>query len=57
LCLGEQRGPNDGLRLWSSTESGPEQAWFYNFGKNGQSFGRHEDGEKLRALSVRCVKD
>jgi len=42
---------------WSSTESGPEHAWFYNFGKNGQSFGRHEDGEKLRAFSVRCVQD
>jgi uncharacterized protein (TIGR02145 family) len=42
---------------WSSTESGPEHAWFYNFGKNGQSCGRHENGEKLRAFSVRCVKE
>jgi uncharacterized protein (TIGR02145 family) len=42
---------------WSATESGPGRAWFYNFGKGGQSFGRHEDGEKLRAFSVRCVKD
>jgi uncharacterized protein (TIGR02145 family) len=42
---------------WSATESGPDRAWFYNFGKGGQSFGRHEDGEKLRAFSVRCVKD
>lgn len=42
---------------WSSTGSGPEQAWLYNFGKNGQSFGRHENGEKFWALSVRCVKD
>jgi len=42
---------------WSATESGPDLAWFYNFGKGGQSFGRHEDGEKLRAFSVRCVKD
>lgn len=42
---------------WSSTDSGPEQVWLYNFGKNGQSFGRHENGEKFWALSVRCVKD
>jgi hypothetical protein len=41
----------------SSTESSPEHAWLYNFGKNGQSFGRHENGEKFWALSVRCVKD
>jgi uncharacterized protein (TIGR02145 family) len=42
---------------WSATETGPDRAWFYNFGKGAQSFGRHEDGEKLRALSVRCVRN
>lgn len=42
---------------WSATESAPDRAWFYNFGKGGQSFGRHENGEKLRAFSVRCVKE
>jgi uncharacterized protein (TIGR02145 family) len=42
---------------WSATESSPDSAWFYNFGKGGQSFGRHENGEKLRAFSVRCVKE
>jgi uncharacterized protein (TIGR02145 family) len=42
---------------WSATESSPDRAWFYNFGKGGQSFGRHEDGEKLRAFSVRCVRE
>jgi uncharacterized protein (TIGR02145 family) len=42
---------------WSATASGPDHAWFYNFGKNGQSLGRHEHGEKLGAFSVRCVKD
>jgi uncharacterized protein (TIGR02145 family) len=41
----------------SATETGPYRAWFYNFGKGAESFGRHEDGEKLRAFSVRCVKD
>jgi uncharacterized protein (TIGR02145 family) len=42
---------------WTASESGPDRAWFYNFGKGGQSFGRHENGEKLRAFSVRCLKD
>ena len=42
---------------WSATASGADRAWFYNFGDNGQSFGRHENGQKLWALSVRCVKD
>jgi uncharacterized protein (TIGR02145 family) len=42
---------------WSATESSPDRAWLYNFGKGGQSFGRHENGEKLGAFSVRCVKD
>jgi uncharacterized protein (TIGR02145 family) len=42
---------------WSATEARTDHAWFYNFGKNGQSLNQHEDGEKLRAFSVRCVKD
>jgi uncharacterized protein (TIGR02145 family) len=42
---------------WSATESGPDNAWLYNFGKNGQSVNRHEGGEKFWAVSVRCVKD
>jgi uncharacterized protein (TIGR02145 family) len=42
---------------WSATESAPDRAWLYNFGKGGQSFGRHENGEKLGAFSVRCVKE
>ena len=42
---------------WSATESGPDHAWLYNFGKGGQSLNRHEDGEKLWAVSARCVKD
>jgi uncharacterized protein (TIGR02145 family) len=42
---------------WSATGSGPGTAWFYNFGKNGQSFGRHSEGEKQWAFSVRCVRD
>jgi uncharacterized protein (TIGR02145 family) len=42
---------------WTATETGPDRAWLYNFGKNGQSVGRHPDMEKLRAVSVRCVKE
>jgi uncharacterized protein (TIGR02145 family) len=42
---------------WSSTESGPDRAWVYNFGKGGQSLGRHDGLEKLWAFSVRCVKE
>jgi hypothetical protein len=39
------------------TESGQDRARLYNFGKGAQSLNRHEDSEKLRAVSVRCVKD
>ena len=41
--------------FWTATEANPTTAWFYNFGKNGQLLNRHE-GEKQRAVSVRCVK-
>lgn len=42
---------------WTASETGAGTAWFYNFGKGGQSLGRHRDGEKTRAFSVRCVRD
>jgi uncharacterized protein (TIGR02145 family) len=42
---------------WTASETGPETAWFYNFGKGQLSLGRHDDGEKQRAFSVRCVSD
>lgn len=41
---------------WTATETGPLTAWFYNFGKGQLSLGRHDDGEKQRAFSVRCVR-
>ena len=41
---------------WTASESSPATAWFYNLGRNGQILNRHEDGEKGRALSVRCVR-
>ena len=40
---------------WTASESDANSAWFYNFGKGGQALGRHSDGEKQRAFSVRCV--
>ncbi len=41
---------------WTATEIDSSTAWFYNFGKNGQMLNRH-DGEKQRAVSVRCIND
>ena len=37
------------------TKEGPDGPYWTC--KNGQSFGRHSEGEKQRALSVRCVRD
>ena len=42
---------------WTASETAPDTAWFYNFGKGGQLLNRHRDGEKRRAISVRCVKE
>ena len=42
--------------FWTASESDPQSAWFYNFGQ-ARFLNRHRDGEKQRALSVRCVRD
>ena len=42
---------------WTASESDPATAWFYNFGKGGLALNRHGEGEKLRAFSVRCVRE
>jgi uncharacterized protein (TIGR02145 family) len=42
---------------WTSSESGTTTAWFYNFGKGGQSLNRHRAGNKQMAISVRCIKE
>ncbi len=42
---------------WTATESGPDKAWLYNLGRNGQIVNRHEDGEKGRAFAVRCIRN
>lgn len=42
---------------WTASESDPSGAWFYNFGKGGLSLYRQSGGNKLMAISVRCVRD
>lgn len=42
---------------WTATETDAATAWFYNFGRNGVSMGRHAGGEKLSAFAVRCIRD
>jgi uncharacterized protein (TIGR02145 family) len=42
---------------WTASERDSATAWFYNFGAGGQALHRHDDGEKERAFSVRCVRD
>ena len=42
---------------WTASESGATSAWFYNLGRGGLILNRHSDGEKHRALSVRCVRE
>ena len=38
---------------WTATESDNGHAWFYNFGRAGLN--RHRGGDKLMAVSVRCL--
>lgn len=42
---------------WTSSESDPGHAWFYNFSRNRASLSRNSEGEKQLGLSVRCVRD
>ncbi|HEX5108107.1 MAG TPA: FISUMP domain-containing protein [Vicinamibacterales bacterium] len=41
---------------WTSSDNDPNSAPFYNFGQNGQALHRQPQGEKLMAISVRCVR-
>jgi uncharacterized protein (TIGR02145 family) len=50
------RGDAHGF-YWTSSESDPNGAYFYNFGKGGLALHRQNNGEKDRAFSVRCVRD
>jgi uncharacterized protein (TIGR02145 family) len=42
---------------WTASESDSSSALFYNFGRGGLSLYRQSEGEKQRALSVRCVRE
>jgi uncharacterized protein (TIGR02145 family) len=42
---------------WTTSESSPATAWFYNFGKGGLALHRQREGEKQWAFSVRCVRE
>ena len=42
---------------WTATETAPDRAWLYNFGKGMPAVNRHRDGQKAWALAVRCVRD
>jgi len=42
---------------WTATETDAATAWLYNLGKNGKMVNRHNDMDKLRAFSVRCIHD
>lgn len=41
---------------WTSTENTNNTAWFFNFAKGSQAFYMQNEGEKVRAFSVRCVE-
>jgi uncharacterized protein (TIGR02145 family) len=53
---GYARGGAHGF-YWTATESGARTAWLYNFGRGMQALNRHEDVDKARGVSVRCVHD
>ena|SRR5579872_6994916 len=42
---------------WTSTEHDRRSAVFYNFGLGGRALNRQPEGEKQRAMTVRCLKD
>ena len=42
---------------WTASEDGPITAPFYNFGQGSQALYRQPQGEKLMAVSVRCVRE
>jgi uncharacterized protein (TIGR02145 family) len=42
--------------FWTASETDSARAWLYNFGQ-ARILNRHSDGEKGRALSVRCVRE
>ena len=61
--LGGNRSDGQYARLeahglyWTSSDTGPDGATYYNFGKGGQALHRQTGGEKRMAISVRCVRN
>jgi len=62
VVLGGGREPNGSYEpkdahgfYWTASEIDANRAWFYNLAKGGQLVNHHE-GEKDRAISVRCIK-
>lgn len=49
------RGQAHGF-YWTATETDSSMAWFANFAKGSQSLYIQKDGEKLMAISARCVR-
>ena len=49
------RGQAHGF-YWTTTETGSSMPWFGNFAKGSQSLYIQKDGEKLMAISIRCVR-
>lgn len=42
---------------WTTSETDPSTAPFYNFGKGSEAVYRQPEGRKQMAISVRCVRD
>jgi uncharacterized protein (TIGR02145 family) len=42
---------------WTASDHDPGSALFYNFGKGGRALHRQPQGDKQRAISVRCVRE
>ena len=61
--LGGNRSDGQYARLeahgfyWTASDNGPGSAPYYNFGQNGQALHRQPQGQKLMAISVRCVRE
>jgi hypothetical protein len=41
---------------WTASENDPITAPFYNFGKGSEALYRQPEGDKQRAMSVRCIR-
>jgi uncharacterized protein (TIGR02145 family) len=42
---------------WTASQTDAAHAWLYNFGKGMLALNRHEDTDKHRAFSARCIHE